>query len=271
MSDVKSGFVELPGVRLAYEIAGDGHPVVFLHGGLLDGRMWDAQFQFFAQQYQAIRYDMRGAGKSGTLPIAEPYVPYQDLYHFLHALNIPRAALVGLSGGARLAIDLAIAHPELVRKLVAVSPGMSGYVFRDPWTRQRGEAFRQALSAGALADAVEVFLTMWTDGPDRTPEQVDPAARARIRAMVTHTLSQDRPAPNIQELEPPALGRLTEIEAPTLIVLGEKDTSDIHTIGQLLHEQVAGSQLVMLPDVGHTLVMEKPLEFNTLVDHFLRG
>ena len=63
MSDVKAvkhGFVELPGARLYYEISGEGNPVIFLHGGLLDGRMWDHQFSFFAQHYQAIRYDMLG-------------------------------------------------------------------------------------------------------------------------------------------------------------------------------------------------------------------
>ncbi len=81
MSDVKgvkNGFVELQGVRLYYEIAGEGEPVVFLHGGFLDRRMWDEQFQFFAQHYQAIRYDMRYAGMSETAPSTEPYTPYQD-------------------------------------------------------------------------------------------------------------------------------------------------------------------------------------------------
>ena len=82
-------------------------------------------------------------------------------------------------------------------------------------------------------------------------------------------LPLSRLAPNFKELEPPAVGRLPEIHAPTLVILGEKDTSDIHAIGKLLHEQVPGSELVMIPDVGHTLVMEKPSEFKTLVEHFL--
>ncbi len=272
MSDVKAvkhGFVELPGARLYYEISGEGNPVIFLHGGLLDRRMWDYQFSFFAQHYQAIRYDMRGAGKSETVASTEPYVPYQDLDHFLHGLNIQRASLVGLSGGARAAIDFAIAYPQQVQKLVLVSPGMSGYAFLDEWTHQRGKALIEALSQRDLASAVEVFLIMWTDGPYRTPEQVNTVVRERIRTMVTHALPLSRLAPNFKELEPPAVGRLSEIHAPTLVILGEKDTSDIHAIGKLLHEQVAGSELVMIPDVGHTLVMEKPTEFNMLVAHFL--
>lgn len=274
MSDVKPvkhDFVELPGTRLYYEIAGSGEPVVLIHGGLLDSRMWDAQFPFLAQQHRTIRYDMRGAGKSETEPLAEPYVPYQDLDHFLQALDIPRASLVGLSGGARIAIDFCIAYPERVQKLVLVSPGMSGYEFLDEWTNQRGAVLMEALSRSALEEMVEVVLTMWTDGPYRTPEQVDPVVREHIRAMVANAIPLSRLVPNFQELNPPAVGRLAEIQAPTLIVLGDKDTSDIHTISKLLHEQVAQSELVLLPDVGHMLVMEKPSEFNALVERFLRG
>ena len=110
-----------------------------------------------------------------------------------------------------------------------------------------------------------------TDGPYRTPEQVDSAVRERIRKMATHTFPLARLAPNFKELDPPAAGRLAEMHAPTLVVLGDKDTSDIHAIGKLLQEQVARTELVMMPDVGHTLVMEKPVEFNAAVDRFLRG
>ncbi len=274
MSDsqgVRHGFVELPGVRLSYEMAGVGEPVVFLHGGFLDGRMWDEQFPFFAQHYQAIRFDMRYAGKSETTPSTEPYTPYQDVHQFMHALRLPRATLVGLSGGARFALDCAIAYPDLVHKLVLVSPGMSGYTFVDEWTQKRSAALRQALAQGDLADVVEIFLTMWTDGPYRTPEQVNPVVRERLRVMATHTLPLTKFAPAVKELEPPAAGRLPDVHAPTLVVLGEHDTSDIHAIGKRVHEQVATSELVMMPDVGHTLVMEQPVAFNALVDRFLRG
>jgi 3-oxoadipate enol-lactonase len=268
---VKQGFVELPGVRLFYESAGQGEPIVFLHGGLLDGRMWDAQFAFFARHYQAIRYDMRCNGRSEAVPIDAPYIPYQDLRDLLRALDLPPATLVGLSGGARFAIDLAIAHPELVRRLVAVSPGLSGYQFADPWTHQRGAALQEALGREALAEAVEVFLTMWTDGPDRMPDQVDLAVRERLREMATHAFPLSRIAPNFQEIDPPAAGRLAEVQAPMLIVLGDRDTSDILAIGKLLHEQAATSELVVIPDVGHALVMERPDAFNTLLDRFVRS
>jgi pimeloyl-ACP methyl ester carboxylesterase len=72
------GFVDLPGVRLAYDRAGQGDAVIFLHGGLLDRRMWDDQFSYFARHYQAIRYDMRSAGRSETTLSAERYTHHEE-------------------------------------------------------------------------------------------------------------------------------------------------------------------------------------------------
>jgi hypothetical protein len=90
-------FVDVPGVRLAYDKSGLGASVVFLHGGLLDRRQWDGQFEFFAHTYCAIRYDMRSSGQSETSPSTEPFTHHEDLFNFLHALKIQHVSLVGLS------------------------------------------------------------------------------------------------------------------------------------------------------------------------------
>ncbi|GHO89748.1 alpha/beta fold hydrolase [Dictyobacter formicarum] len=262
-------FVELDGARLYYEIAGMGEPLVLLHGGMLDRRMWDGQFQFFARHYQVIRYDVRRAGKSEASS-EDAYVHYEDLRRLLDQLQIVKATLIGLSGGARIAIDMAIAYPERVNKLVLVSPGMSGHPFDDPWTHQHGKAFGAALQHGNVDQACEEFLTMWTIGPRRTAEQIDPEVRQHIVAMVKQSLAQQILNLSILELDPPAMERLAEIQAPTLVVLGDQDTTDILTIGQRLQKQVVGAQLMIMPQVGHTLVMEKPEEFNQLVEQFLQ-
>ena len=267
---ISRGFIGLPGVRLAYEISGRGASVIFLHGGLLDRRMWDEQFWFFARRYQTVRYDMRGAGLSETTFSTEPYTHHDDLCEFLKALQIQPVSLVGFSNYATV-LEFAIAHPSLVQKLVVVSPGLRGYEFRDPWVGSRFAAIVQALEQRDLAGAAEVFLTMWVDGPYRTPDQVDPLVRERVRELVTHAFPLTKLAPNLKGLEPPAIGRLSEVRAPTLVVLGDQDALDIHAIGKLIHDQVSGSQLVTIPGAGHTLVMERPTEFNRLVDQFLRG
>ena len=111
---------------------------------------------------------------------------------------------------------------------------------------------------------------MWVDGPCRKPEEVNPLVRERVREMVTRAFALSRLAPNCKGLEPPAASRLRELHVPTLVVLGKQDVPDIHAIGHLICEGVAGSQLVEIPDVGHTLPMEKPEEFNRVVADFFR-
>lgn len=270
ITQIDHGFVDLPGAKIYYETAGEGEPVVFLHGGLLDGRMWDEQFSLFAQHYQVIRYDVRGAGKSCIVSSNEPYTPYQELANLLGHLRIQQACLVGLSGGARFAIDLALAYPQRVQKLVLVSPGMSGYHFVDAWTLRHEAAFEEALGQGDVTRALEHFLVMWVDGPSRSPEEVNARVRERCHQMASQAISQGSLALEWHELEPPAAGRLGAIHAATLIVLGEKDTSDIHTIGERLHKEIRDAELVKVPDVAHALTMEVPTLFNTLLSQFLR-
>ena len=262
-------FAHIPGVRIAYESAGQGLSLAFLHGGSLDRRMWDDQFAFFAGTHRAIRYDMRGAGQSETTPTTEPFHHHEDLRELLQALKIDRVSLIGLSNYA-VALDFTIAHPELVEKLVLVSPGLRGYDFRDPWVGIKFAAMMQALGRREVNEAVEVFLTMWVDGPYRRPEEVNPLVREQAREMVTRSLGLSQLAPNCKGLEPPAIDRLSEVSVRTLIILGEKDAPDIHAIGKSIHAGVLGSELVTLKGAGHALPMEKPDEFNHVVEHFLQ-
>jgi pimeloyl-ACP methyl ester carboxylesterase len=89
--------------------------------------------------------------------------------------------------------------------------------------------------------------------------------------MATRAFRLSRLAPNCKSLQPPAAGGFSEVRSPTLVLLGDKDAPDIHAIGRLIHEGVGGSRLAWIRDAGHTLPMEKPNEFNTIVEDFLRS
>ena len=217
--DGESGFVAIPGVRLAYDSAGQGAVVLFLNGGLLDRRQWDGQFTFFAQDNRAIRYDMRSSGESETMPSSDPFTHHEDLFRLLQSLRIDRVSLVGLSNHA-VALDFAIAYPAMVEKMVLVSPGLRGYEYRDTWVGARFGAMMAALREQDLGSAVEIFLTMWVDGPNRTPADVNAQVREQVREMAARALRLSRLAPNCTGLDPPAIGRLSEVGAPALIVLG---------------------------------------------------
>src|SRR6266480_3670391 len=124
---VQTGFAELNGTTLYYEVAGVGHPFVLVHGHLLDRRSWDDQFAVFAQHYRVMRYDQRGFGDSGLITKGEPYSARQDHYELMKLLGIESAYIMGVSGGGSLAIDFTLEHPEMIDALIPVTAGVSGY------------------------------------------------------------------------------------------------------------------------------------------------
>ncbi len=265
-ASVQTGFFQIGDAKLYYEVLGEGHPVVLIHGGLLDRRMWDDQFEVFAQHYQAIRYDVREHGLSQGS--GDSYFDHEDLYGLLSYLGIDEVVLIGLSMGGRIGIDFALEHPEMVRALIPVAPGLSGYIFSlSPEVRQN---FNAAYQERDFSQYVEVFQQARTDGPHRTPDQVDAGVREKVRMMASEKLASYNFQRKVNSLQPPAINRLAEIQVPTLAILGTLDMPDISTIVDLLVEEIRDAEKVIVPDVAHMVNMERPEEFNQIVLDFLR-
>jgi pimeloyl-ACP methyl ester carboxylesterase len=263
----KTGFVEVGETKLYYEELGEGHPLVMLHGGLLDRRMWDPQFEVFAEHYRVIRYDARNHGKSDGVPGSFSHI--DDLARLLEQLNIQEAALIGLSLGGRTLIDFSIAHPEKVSALVLASPGASGYEFTSEALSENSKQMRKAFSDGDLQKAIQYFQRSWTDGPSRAPSDVDSAVRERVRSMAMGTAENWNRESVVKELDPPAMGRLAEISAPVLVVVGDLDMPGILEIADAIDENVSGTEVVVMSGAAHMVNMEKPEEFNGIVLEFL--
>src|SRR6266849_9189416 len=107
-----AGFAEVNGTKLYYEQMGKGRTIVLVHGGLVDSRVWDEQFEEFAKRYRVIRYDLRGFGKS-----AEPsgsFSPLEDLRALLGFLKVEQVTVVGGSLGGMIATDFALEYPQTV-------------------------------------------------------------------------------------------------------------------------------------------------------------
>ncbi len=169
-----SGVAEVNDTRLYYETAGQGHPLVFLHGGQLDGRMWDDQWETFAKHFRVIRYDVRGFGRSAVR--TKLYSAVDDLCALLKFLKVEKAYLVGLSLGGRIAIDFTLVHPEMVDALVPVGAGLGGFEFGDDswfWP------VLEAAQAGDLARASE----LWLKSGYVAPAMENPALAARLRKL----------------------------------------------------------------------------------------
>jgi len=232
---------------------------------MLDHRAWDKQVDALAREFTVIRYDVSGHGQSTASE--KPWKTYEQLHELLKYLGVGHAALIGHSMGARIAIDAAIAYPELVDELILVGPGMSGFPFTGRDWHQNAGTERAVRRAGDSGRAVDYFMRSWVAGPHRTPSQVDPEVWSKVREMASGATGWG-PA---SELDPPAVGRLGEIHAPTLVIEGELDCEDIHHIGRWVEREVAGSRRVVMPGVAHLPSMESPEKFNQLVLEFLRA
>ena len=260
-------YADIAATSIHYEGRGQGYPAAAIHAGIANMGMWDEQMDALGEHYRMIRYDIRGWGRSAENDQA--YSDHGDLYALLSYLEVERAVLIGASFGGSIAIDLALAHPKVVGALVLVGPDLGGYEFTRKGHEREHEALQAAYEMGDKEPAAEYAAQIWIDGQGRTSEDVAEHVRARALEMIRHTFDLPDGEGNRMELEPPAIGRLDEIDIPVLVVLGEYDQPDIYAISRLVHRTVPNARVEIIKDAAHLPNMEKPAEFNEVVLDFL--
>jgi 3-oxoadipate enol-lactonase len=255
--------------ELHYQVAGEGSPVVLVHEGIADSRMWEPQWTSFPPVHRTVRYDMRGFGETPVSPGSFSHA--RDLAGLLDRLALGPAAIVGVSLGGRVALEVAVARPELVSALVLVGAGLPGH----DWTEETQAGWAEeeaALERGDLEAAVELNLRMWVDGPGRSSGDVDAGVRERVAMMQRRAFELQLPVGDAAEEEPlvPDLAqRVTEIDVPTLIVVGEEDRPDIHAIADRLAASIPNARRATIPATAHVPSLERPDEFDRIVLEFL--
>lgn len=262
-----SGMAPVNGAELYYEVEGAGEPLLLLHAGVADSRMWEEQASTFADDYRVIRCDLRGFGRTGVP--SGPFAYHDDVAGLLDFLGVERAHVLGCSFGSQVALDLALVHPRRVQSLILCAPSVGG---ESPSQRIRRfwEQEEAALEEGDLEAAVELNLRLWVDGPQRTPEGVDPAVRRRVRIMQLEAFQKEAPEDAAwQLLEPPAIQRLDAVQAPTLILVGQLDLEEKRILARHLEREIAGATAVVVNGAAHMLSMERPQTFNRHVLDFL--
>jgi len=242
-----------------YDTSGEGDAVVFLAGGMLDSRQWDEQLPVVARTHRAIRIDTRGYGKSPTP--SQPFVAYEDVADVLRELTIPRASFVGSSLGGRIAIDFAIAHPEMTNALLLAAPGVSGYVPSESTMRDLASVF----AAKTPDEMIAAMLALPTMAP--RPDRVE--ARERFVAMLRDGIRGVSLAPFYRELDPPAMSRLAEVKVPVTLVLGDADHQDLVDLADKIQREVAGVKRITVPGARHLVNMDEPEAFNRILEDWL--
>lgn len=263
----QSGFVKLLGTSFYYEFAGAGEPVVFLHAGICDGRMWDPQLDWFANKFRVVRYDMRGYGKTAVSPTT--YSHHHDLHALLDFLQIKKAHLVGCSLGGSTALDFTLTYPERVNSLTLVCSSPNGYEFVGTLPAQYDDlvAAHKTKDIGKIA-ALETEI--WVVGQQRTPEQVPAHIRNLVTEMNLIAVENEMSGIGDEEaLDPTAITRLAEVQADTLVLMGDLDEPDILQASRLMADTIPHAQSTTLPGTAHLPNLEKPQLFNEVLLSFL--
>ena len=260
---------EINGANLWVEEAGSGRPLVLVHAGITDCRMWDDQWIPFTRDCRVIRYDLRGFGRS-NMPI-EPYSHAVDLHALLNALRVESAVLVAASMGGEVACTFALDHPDRVAGMVLVNT-LAGMDTPSETLRSGWRDMESAFEAGNIDEAVEIELRMWVDGPRRGPDEVDRTVRERVREMDSALLqrAEEQDAATEQEPDVPLIDRLHEISCPVLIVTGALDMPDALASAMVLEARIPGAGTHVFPNAAHLPSMEEPREFTTVVREFLQ-
>ena len=262
---VASGMAKVAAPAIFYEAAGAGAPVVLIHGGQMDRRMWDPQFLPYAKSFRVIRYDVRNYGRSASATV--PYSDVDDLLALLDELKVGKVHLVGLSLGGRIALELAVAHPDRVASLVAVAPGLPGFPNEDEDESRWPQMLRAAQEKGGEAAA-----ELWLSDPFMIPAMENPAIAPRLRQLALENGRAWLANPYLPVRPDPPVGmRLREIRVPALVVVGDRDIPHMQRIADKIAAEVPGAKKVVLAGAGHIANMEKPAEFDAAVLPFLKS
>jgi pimeloyl-ACP methyl ester carboxylesterase len=249
---VDSGFAEVNGTRLYYEVSGSGPALLFLHGFTLDRRMWRPQVEDLSSRFRVIAYDARGFGRS-ALPTTEAYRHCDDAAALCEHLQIGRVVAIGHSIGAHQTLELTLSRTNLVAGWIGVcSSGLATVPFPDDVTNMFA-AIRQA----ARDEGIDAAKTIWHASGWFASARESPALLRELEAILADYSgwhwTHDNPA---KLLEPPAAEQLGSLRVPTLVVTGARDLRYNTLIGEQLVSRIPGAVSLRLADAGHMANME---------------
>lgn len=259
--------VDIGGATLTGAELGGGLPVVFLHAGVCDKRMWLSQMEAVADAgWHAVAYDRRGYGDATSAD--EPFSHLDDLEAVLDALDIHAAVLVGCSLGGGLAVDFALAHPGRTIGLVLIGTSITGA----PWTATAEEsaiemAEEDAWERGDLDLLNKVQAHEWLDGPRSQSGRVSGAVRDLFLDMNAKALA--KPELTQEEASPDAWDRMDEVNTPALLIVGDEDFTALVERHETLSETMPNAFAVVLEGAAHIPSIDKPELVNSLLLQFL--
>jgi pimeloyl-ACP methyl ester carboxylesterase len=266
MSSVSSvDVVRIRGLDIAYERAGSGPPLFFVHGAAEDSRVWQPQLSALADEFTVVAWDEPGAGRSSDAPGDFGLADYAScLAAVIEAVGLGAANVAGVSWGGTLALELYRHHPELVATLILVGTyaGWKGSLPREE-VRARVEGLHRVLAAPAEEFDPSLPGLFAGDPPRKfVPLLQDMAADVRPESLRTALLLM---------AEADQRDLLPRIAVPTLLIWGEQDVRSPLSVAHQFEQAIPKAQLVVISGAGHVTNLERPEKFNDAVREFLRS
>lgn len=273
MPMVKKGRVEVDNGSLYYEEAGEGEPIIFVHGHSLDHRMWEGQFTEFAREYRVIRYDLRGYGHSSLQTEDYQFTHVKDLVTLMDSLHIGKAHIVGLSLGGYVGADMLACYPERMLSALLASGNIRkskgpSQPMTEEEARKRDEEIATVKKIGIGAMKREWFEGLMKSGGSK---------KERMRKLLWEMIEDwDAWQPLHKEvrvvvgLDAYELLKTNHPEVPTLLVEGKSPGNHYSAYPEILNFLPNG-RMKVLNDCGHMLNMEQPEIFNKALEEFLKG
>lgn len=258
--------IDVGGIRIAYQRAGAGPPLMLLHGGPLDSREFRRQLEELADEFTVVAWDMPGCGRSEDPPAHFDTHDYADcLAAFIEGLGLTNPNLLGLSFGSGLALEFYRWHPAVPKTLILVSAyaGWAGSLPPEV-AAQRKQRMAQLVELPQEQFAAEFLPTLLTSS---APSELIDEVRAILvdfhpdgqRALLRAGFGEH----DMREVLP-------TIDVPTLLLYGDADVRSPLEVAEEMHAKIPGSKLVVIPGAGHMIDMEAPRRFNAEVRRFLQ-
>jgi len=264
----ESGFTEINGTKLYYEMSGEGTPMIFLHGFACDHSNWENQVKYFSKKFKVITYDMRGFGKS-TVPDTVQYSHETDLEALMDFLKIDKAVLVGHSLGGIPSFYFTLDYPDRVKALIL---GEGGGLTKEMFKKKYKNLFEELGKATIVAkeSGIEAAKETWLNMTILKPAIANPLSKEKLMKMTNdysgwHWIQKD-PEKYYKILE---LEELSEIKVPTLLMVGENSLSEYQELSDITQDYIKDSKKVIIKNSGHMLNLENPEQFNEEIELFL--
>jgi pimeloyl-ACP methyl ester carboxylesterase len=262
---VDSGYSSVEGEKLFYEMAGEGADIVLLHDGLVHREVWDGQFRELAKNFRVMRYDRRGYGKSSNPKV--PFSNIEDLNQLFIQLKIDSAIVCGMSAGGGIAIDFCLRYPKKVTALVLVGAVVSGYGYSSHMLSRGGRISLEQL----LADPKKFIAYFGSEDPYTISSENIQAREKFLRLLEANPINVTIDKFKFQKpRDRLAVKFLSEINVPTLVLVGEHDIPDVHAHSGVIEVGIPNAKREVISKAGHLVPLEQPEAFNAAVLTFFK-